>query len=112
MTSSWGSNPDTSVHAFLKYILKVCESSSSTWSNHVQLLCHKYNLPCPLKLLELPVPWSKSDWKCLVKTKVTAYHEKEMRSSAASNSKMQYLNVQLCGLIGHPHPALLNIFTS
>ena len=46
-------NPDTSVHAIVKYVLKMCELSSLTWSNHIQLLCLKYNLPTPLAYLNV-----------------------------------------------------------
>ena len=42
-------------------------------------------------------------------TKVTAHYEKELRYRATKNSCMKFLNVQLLGLSGKPHPALLNI---
>ena len=35
-----------------------------------------------------------------------------LRESAAQNSKMKYLNVQLAGLSGRPHPVLHNILTT
>ena len=95
-----------------KYILKMCSNSSTTWSNHVQLLCQKYHLPSPLQLLESEAPWSKNTWKCLVNTTIVVYYENKLRTEAKSNSKMNYLNVQLSGLSGRPHPALLNIFTT
>ena len=44
-------NPNTTVHGLVKYILKMCDSTSTTWSNHVQLLCQKYGLTSPLHLL-------------------------------------------------------------
>ena len=42
-------------------------------------------------------------------TKITAYHEKFLRQKAATNSNLQYLNIQLQGLSGRPHPVLLGI---
>ena len=90
----------------------MCKTSSTTWSNHLQLLCLKYGLPSPLSLLQTSSPWSKQSWACLVKTRVTNWHEAHLRTLAVSNSKMQYLNVQITGLSGAPHPALRNIFTS
>ena len=51
-------------------------------------------------------------WNTLVKTKVTAWHEKRLRESSVGNSKMVYLNVQLAGLSGRPHPILQNIWTT
>ena len=106
------SNPATTAFSMVKYILMMCKSSSTTWSNHLQLLCLKYGLPSPLSLLQTSSPWSKQSWACLVKTRVTNWHEAHLRTLAVSNSKMQYLNVQITGLSGAPHPALRNIFTS
>ena len=48
----------------------------------------------------------------MTKTRVTVYFEKHFREQAKFNSKMQYLNVQLLGLSGAAHPALLNIKTT
>ena len=45
----------------------------------------------------------------LVTNRVTVYFESSLRELAATNSKMKYLNVQVQGLSGTPHPALLNI---
>ena len=109
--NAW-SNRSTTVHDLVKYILKMCNQNSTTWSNHVQLLCQKYNLPSPLKLLEHETPWSKDTWKCLVKTTITAYYENKLRAESKSNSKMNFLNVQLCSLSGLPHPTLQNIVTT
>ena len=88
--NAW-SNRSTTVHDLVKYILKMCNQNSTTWSNHVQLLCQKYNLPSPLKLLEHETPWSKDTWKCLVKTTITAYYENKLRAESKSNSKMNFL---------------------
>ena len=105
-------NPDTTVHQLVKYILKMSSSNSTTWSNHIQLLCLKYGLPSPLFLMENEIAWPKSTWNCLVKTKVTIFFENELRRKSKSNSKMNYLNVQLSGLSGRPHPAIRNILTT
>ena len=106
------SNPSTTAFGLVKYILMMCDASSTTWSNHLQLICLKYGLPSPLSLLQTSPPWSKQSWACLVKTRVTNWHEANLRTKALSNSKMKYLNVQITGLSGAPHPALLNIYTS
>ena len=95
-------NSDTTVHELVKYILRMCSSTSTTWSNHIQLLCQKYGLPSPLFLLENVPAWPKEKWKCLVKTRVTVFFEDKLRLDAARNSKMNYLNVQLSGLNGRP----------
>ena len=98
-------NPQTKVHAVLKYLLMMATSSSVTWSAHVRLIFQQYSLPDPLLLLD-GQPWSKERWKSHTKTAVTAFHEAVWRDKAASNYKLQYLNVQCTGLSGRPHPVL------
>ena len=94
------------------YILKMCSSNSTTWSNHLQLLCQQYGLPSPLSILLQGQVCSKEAWNTLVKTRVTCWHEKKQRTAALNNSKMTYFNVQLHGLSGRPHPVLNNIYTT
>ena len=104
-------NPSSTVHKMMKYILVMCKENSTTWSNHVRLLCLKYGLPSPIQLLCQP-PWSKKQWKDFISARVTAWHERELRLLATQNSKMTYLNVQTTGLSGRPHPALCNIINT
>ena len=103
----WG-NPDTTIHKVVLYLLKMAASNSSTWSAHLSTLCQKYKLPNPLELLSSST-WEKERWSTLTTTRVTVWYEKFLRAEAESNSKMRYLNVQVQGLSGVPHPALLNI---
>ena len=105
------SNPTSTVFGMVEYILKMCRDNSTTWANHLQILCLKYDLPPPLALLQTQA-WPKSQWDTLVKTKVTIWHERALRIQSTSNSKMKYLNVQLYGLTGRCHPALLGIMTT
>ena len=104
-------SPSTTLYGIAKYILMMCPESSLTWCNHIKLLCKKYSLPSPLQLMQHPA-CKQGDWKCLVKTRVTAWYERELRLKASCNSKMAYLNVQLSGLSGKPHPALCGINTT
>ena len=104
-------NPNSTVFAMVKYILMMGSDNSTTWANHVQIICEKYDLPPPLALLQTPA-WSKSDWNTLVKTRVTVWHERALRLQSLSNSKMEHFNVQLYGLSGRCHPALLGIMTT
>ena len=90
----------------------MCDSNSTTWSNHLLILARMYGLPSPLQLLETETPWPKAEWTCLVKTRITVYFEGKMRAECLRNSSMSLLNVQLLGLSGHPHPALQNILTT
>ena len=70
------SNPETTVYAMVVYILKMSTSSSTTWSNHIQILCQIYDLPSPLSLLQGGQFWSKEAWTDQVKTKVSVWHER------------------------------------
>ena len=106
------SNPDTTVYKIVVYILKMGRSNSVTWSNHLQLLCLKYSLPSPLSLLQTSPPWTKAYWNCLVKTRVTVWHEMDLRAKSKSNSKMKFLNVELSSLSGTAHRALRDIYTT
>ena len=88
----------------------MCRDNSTTWSNHVRSLCLKYDLPSPLTLLQGQGPLqSKESWITLVKTKVTIWHEEQLRTNSKLNTKMRYLNVDLLGLSGRAHPSLINI---
>ena len=101
-------NPETKVHHIVKYLLMMADEKSTTWSHHLKLLCIKYELPDPLQLFESP-PMTKQAWRTLTWTRVTSFHEGEQRAKALSNSNLKYLNVQLLGLSGKPHPALFYI---
>ena len=104
-------NPQTTIFRIVQYLLKMSDHKSTTWSAHVRLLCLRYSLPDPLQLLS-ENPWSKAKWKLLVKTKIVVYFENKLRAIAKKNSKMNYLNVQISGLSGSPHTALININTT
>ena len=47
---------------------------------------------------------------CLPGVPDSLYYEKLLRTQAKTNSKMEYLNVQVQGLTGTPHPALHSIY--
>ena len=65
----------------------------------------------PIECLKEDAP-TKSSFKELIETKITAFYEKELRTQALENSCMKFFNVSLIGLRGRPHPALSNITTS
>ena len=49
---------------------------------------------------------SKLQWTTLVSTKVTVYHEADLRGKALKSSSLEFFNVQLLGLTGRPHLAI------
>ena len=71
-----------------------------------------YKMEDPLICLNRGAP-EKSFYKKYVSDKITSFHEKELRTAAANNSKMKYLNINLYGLTGRCHPAISsNIITT
>ena len=98
-------NDGLTVNAMAKYILQMSDISSTTWCNHINILCRKYGLPPPLSLLQQP-PRTKKYWKELTWTRITVWYENKLRKGSLQNSKMQYLNVQLSGLSGKCHLTL------
>ena len=108
--SVW-SNPDTKIYHIVKYLLSNSCANSRTWSAHLKYLSNIYGLDDPLSCLDR-VPPTKSVFKEMINTKITAYHEALLRRSATANSQMKYLNVSVLGLRGRHHPALANMVTS
>ena len=108
--SVWN-NPDTKIYEILKYLLKTSPDNSRTWAAHVRHLCKRYGLEDPLVYLNKDPP-SRSSWRELIATKITAYFENKLRSAASTNSLMGFLNTFSCSLRGRHHPALANMYTT
>ena len=85
-------NPQTKIFQLTKFLLSTCNDNSRTWAVHVRHLAKMYGLPDPLVMLN-GTPPSKDSWKGDINTLITAYHEKQLRDAAATNSKMTWLNV-------------------
>lgn len=49
-------NPDSRIFKIIQYVLKMSDLTSTTWANHVRLLCMQYGLPDPLTLLQQAIP--------------------------------------------------------
>ena len=70
-----------------------------------------YQIEDPLSCLQKnPLP--KSIFKEIIATKITSFHEKEMKMKAEGIKSMQYLNVNLSSLRGRHHSSLNNIITT
>ena len=108
--STWA-NPDTKIYEIVNYLLKSSTENSRTWSIFLRQLCQMYGLADPLQCLKKDAP-KKSEFKEDVRTKITAFYEKELRNKAKTNSNMTYLNVAVSGLRGKRHPALSNMMTT
>ena len=104
-------NPQTKIFQLTKFLLSTCNDNSRTWAVHVRHLAKMYGLPDPLVMLN-GTPPSKDSWKGDINTLITAYHEKQLRDAAATNSKMTWLNVSMLGLQGKPHPIFRDVSTA
>ena len=104
------SNPQTTVYKIVRYLLEEAPDNSRTWSIHLRKLTKLYSLPDPLDMMDLNM--TKEQFKEMVTTKITCFHEKEMRERANKNSKMKFLNVSTTGLSGRSHPIISDIITT
>ena len=75
-------NPQTKAFEVLKYLLKMSDSNSLTWSAHARLLFQLYNLPDPLILLDSS-PWPKERWKQHTKAAVISHHENALQKKTS-----------------------------
>ena len=78
----------------MKYLLEKAPSNSRTWTVHTKNLAEKYGISDLLGFLNNP-PMKKETFKEMIITKITSFHEAELRSDAVRNSKMEFLNVSL-----------------
>jgi hypothetical protein len=67
-----------------------------------------YEMEDPLETINRTPP-SKSEYSGYILTKITVYHEKQLRMKGSTNSKMVHLNIAVKGLNGRHHPALLGV---
>ena len=105
------SNPQTKTNEIVKYLLKMTDSTSVTWTAHIKILFSLYRLPDPLDLINSPT-WPKQRWKELTHTRVLSHHENVLRAKASDNYKLNFLNIQVVGLSGRPHPVLHGVITT
>ena len=84
-------NPETKIFQITKYLLQNCPLNSHTWARHIRNLSVMYDMEDPAKLITLQPP-SKSEFRNIVHTKITVFHEKKLRMAASTNSKMAFLS--------------------
>ena len=113
--SIW-TNPKSKIFSLIKYLLENSTENSRTWAIHMRQISVMYGLEDPLICLNKKPP-SKNDFKETVMTKISAYHEKELRNYRSKNdtistSEREFFNVSLLGLRGRLHPAITNVSTS
>ena len=76
--SVW-TNPDTKIFKILKYLLENSSENSRTWAINLRHISRMYGLEDPLEcLMKNPPP--KSIYKEHIMTKITSFHEKQLRN--------------------------------
>ena len=107
--SLW-TNPDCKVFEVVKYLLTTSSPNSRTWAIHLRNISKMYGIEDPLTCLERTPP-TKNVFKRDILSKITSFHEKELRKIALSKSEtsMKYLNVSLLGLAGRLHPSITGV---
>ena len=85
--------------------------NSHTWSRHIRNIARIYEIEDPVNLIEQKPP-SKTHFKDYIITKITAYHEKQLRMDSIKNSKMTYFYVNVKCLNGRVHPAISGIIST
>ena len=104
-------NPQTKIFGIINYLMNNSPENSHTWSRHIRNIARIYEIEDPVNLIEQTPP-SKTQFKDYIITKITAYHEKQLRINSIKNSKMIYLNINVKGLNGRVHPALSGIVST
>ena len=108
--SIW-TNPSSKIFSIVKYLLETSSENSRSWSIQLRHISKMYNMDDPLTCLTKTPP-SKSSYKEYILTKITAFHEHELRTESVDKDKMKYLNVSLIGLRGKLHPAISGVSTT
>ena len=105
------SNPNTKIYQIIKYLLASSPENSTTWAINLRHICKMYGLEDPLLCLNRNPP-SKQTFKETIKTKIAAFHKKELKTQASNNTQMKYLTVNLNSLNGKHQPCLFNVITT
>ena len=93
-------NVSTSEHEVVHRQLALKDHSSASWTTHVRKLLSRYSLPSAYEIMARPP--SKPQWKKSVKRALEDFWTEKLRSDAAEQSSMRYLNLKVC-VVGSPH---------
>ena len=91
------------LHRLAKYILTTSPDNSHSWFIQIKKICHQYQLPHPLTLLESPP--TKEFFKQLSKRKVHEFWEDNLRLEASPRTSLFLFKPQHMSL-SIPHPLI------
>ena len=92
--------PNDPLNSHARHALIIAKKNSSSWFGQIRDLCLQYSLPHPLTLLDSPL--SKVKFKCLIKSKITDFWEKKLRSEAEPLTSLLYFKPMFMSL-ARPH---------
>ena len=104
-------NKNSKLFQLIFQILKSSSEKSKTWSNYLRKICIQYGINDPFTLLKKTPP-PKHVFKTDIETRITSFHERELREKASNIRRMKYFNITVIGLSGKGHPAILNLYSS
>ena len=91
------------LHTVARYVLTTCADNSSSWFIQIKELCHQYQLPHPLTLLESSS--SKETFKQLVKARVHDFWEEKLRHESSQLDSLVFFKPDYMSL-SIPHPLI------
>ena len=102
--------PGNILNTLARNSLTSSSDSDNSWFAQIREICHKYGLPHPLKLLELPP--SKEAFKTLLKLNIANYWQlflsNKIRNGDQQMSSLKYFKPQFMSLL-RPHPILTTV---
>ena len=92
--------PQDPLHCHASHTLLCAKKSANSWFQQIYHLCLMYGLGHPLHLLQFPP--SKISFKNLVKTRIVAHWEDQLKDEATKLPSLQYFMASRCSLT-QPH---------
>ena len=101
--------PGNILHDIAVQLLTTAKQSNRNWFANIRSLCHTYNLPHPLLLLNQPP--NRNALKKRIKANITDYWQEKLRAHCVNLKSLKYFKPQYMSLT-KPHPILLHAKTS
>ena len=96
--------PDSAINKIAQWTLITAKFSASSWFFKIRELTLLYGLPSPISMLQSPP--SKTQFKNIIRSKITDYWEVKLRSEASALLSLRYFNPNYMSL-NRPHPLWL-----
>ena len=101
--------PGNILNNIAHHLLTYSSQGKRHWFAAIRTLCHKYNLPHPMKLLQEPP--TKGVFKNIIKNNVTDFWQESLRNHSASLKSLKFFKPNFMSL-RKPHPMWQMALTS